>query len=189
MVGGDAICVGGGTIGPAVVKLGRLQGGTGDETFAMTGTMTLPADAAGPFDPRSRGLQILLEDLGAAKALLDFTAETAPVPGGAPGTGCDAASGWRKATYRNRSGALPPACAPGSANGLRTVRLKDRRARGRGIAFAATGRGATLMAPTGPLRLTIVLGADRAAGLAGACASHVFPAASCKTKRAAVRCR
>jgi len=186
---GDAICVGGGTIAPARVKIGNLRGATGDETFAIAGTIMLPAGVASPHDPAGRGLQILLEDLGAARRVLDFTAGGTPVPAGGRGTGCDARDGWRKLVYRDRAGALPPGCSPGSAQGLRVVRLADRRARGGGIDFTISGRGAALDTPTTPLRLTIVLGADRPAGLAGACASHLFGPTACKAKRAVVRCR
>jgi len=174
---------------PALVKLGKLRGATGDETFALTGTITLPAGLARPLDPATQGLQILLEDLGTMRRLLDLTASGTPVPPGGRGTGCDPRDGWRKLAYRNRGGAVPPACSPGSSQGLRLVRLEDRQLRGGGIAFRIGGRGATLAAPTTPLRLTIVLGADRAAGLTGACASHVFGQTSCKAKRGGVRCK
>jgi hypothetical protein len=189
LVTGDAVCVGGGTIARAVVKLGRLRGDRGDETFAITGTIVPPAGAASPLEPAVRGLQVLLEDLGAAAPMIALTAATTPVPAGAPGTGCDSRDGWRKQGYRNRSGALPPGCAPGSAQGLRRVRLEDRRARGGGVDVAIGGRGATLDPPMTPLRITVVLGEDPAAGLAGACASHTFGAGSCKAKRGVVRCK
>ena len=57
-----------------------------------------------------------------------------------------------------------------------------------GIAFRIAGRGAELAMPTGSLRLTIVLGDDRAAGLEGACATRSFAAAACHAKRFGFRC-
>jgi len=174
---------------PALVKIGKLRGATGDETYVLAGTIALPAGLTRPLDPAAQGLQVLLEDLGTMGRLLDLTAGGTPVPPGGRGTGCDPRDGWRKLAYRNRGGALRPVCSPGSAQGLRLVRLDDRRLRGGGIAFRIGGRGAALVAPTTPLRLTIVLGADRAAGLTGACASQVFEPASCKAKRGGVRCK
>lgn len=172
-----------------MLKIGKLRGSPGDETFAIRGTLGLQAGLAGALDPTTRGLQIRLEDVGTSEPLIDLTAASTPVPPGGRGSGCDAHDGWKKLAYRNKSGAVPPLCAAGSAHGLRSVRLKDERLGGGGIAFVINGRGASLAKPTGPLRLTIVLGADRAAGLDGACGTHVFEQTSCKSKRAVFRCK
>jgi hypothetical protein len=71
----------------------------------------------------------------------------------------------------------------GSAKGLTLFKLKDRRAQGRGITLKAVVRGATLAAPTGPLRVTLVLGADAAAGAEGACAVVAFAEGACAEKK------
>jgi hypothetical protein len=187
--GGDAICVDGGTITRATVRIGKLRGASGDETFTMKGTMILPAGVASSLDPMRRGLQILLEDLGTGARVLDLTADGTPVPPGGRGTGCGSQDGWRKLFYRNLSGQLPPRCTADSAQGLRSIRLVDERARGGGIDFVVTGRNATVVKPSTPLRLTIVLGADHAAGLAGECATQMVQQAACKAKRSVFRCK
>jgi len=183
---GDAICVDGGTISNVIVRIGRLHGATGDETFTIAGTLLLPPSIS--LDPERRGLQILLEDLDASERLLDLTADGTPVPPGDRGTGCGLQDGWRNFFYRNLSGELPPLCSPGSAQGLHRIRLDDRRAQGGGIDFRITGRGADLVKPITPLQLTIVLGADRATGLAGACATQSF-GSTCKSKRSNFLCK
>jgi hypothetical protein len=169
-----------------VVRISRLHGASGDEQFTVAGTLLLPPSIS--LDPMRRGLQILLEDLGASERLLDLTADGTPVPPGERGTGCGQQDGWRDFFYRNLSGELPPLCSPNSAQGLRRIRLADRRAQGGGIDFGINGRGADLVKPTLPLRLTIVLGADRAAGLAGQCATQSLEI-SCKSKRSVFLCK
>jgi hypothetical protein len=181
----DTICVGGGTIDKAFAKLAKL-GGASDDTFVFGGAIATSAT----LDPIARGAQILLEDLGGPAILLDLTAATEPVPPGASGTGCGPKDGWKKTTYKNTSGALdPPACPGGTAHGLKNLRFKDKRAKGKGLLFRAQGGSRSFGAPTGPLRMTIVLAADQAAGLAGECATHTFAADGCTRKKATLRCR
>jgi hypothetical protein len=136
-------------------------------------------------------LQVRLEDLGASgRRMIDLTSAGTPIPPGAPGTGCDPKDGWTNLSYRNRSNAVdPPVCTPDSGEGLRKIRLKDRRAKGKGVAFRIVGRGARITAPVGPLRFTIVLGSGDADGLAGACATRTFDAAACRARRGGFRCR
>ena len=181
----DTVCVGGGTIDKAFAKLAKL-GGASDDTFVFGGTITTSAT----LDPLARGAQVLLEDLGGPATLLDLTAATAPIPPGAPGTGCGPKDGWKKTTYKNTSGALdPPTCPGGSAHGLRNLRFKDKRAKGKGLLFRAQGGGRSFGNPSGPLRMTVVLAADEAAGLGGECATQTFAAGSCVRKKTSLRCR
>jgi hypothetical protein len=183
--GADTVCIGGGTIDKAFAKLAKL-GGASDDTFVVGGTITSSAT----LDPITRGAQILLEDLGGPATLLDLTAATSPIPAGGPGTGCGPKDGWKKTTYKNTSGALdPPTCPGGSAHGLRNLRFKDKRAKDHGLLFRAQGGGRSLGKPVGPLRMTIVLGADEAAGLGGECASYTFAAGACTAKKTTLRCR
>ena len=68
--------------------------------------------------------------------------------------------------YRNRSGALPPACTPGSAQGLSSVQIKDWRASAKqALQFKAKAKSATLLRdPDLPLtRVQVVVRARRAA--------------------------
>jgi hypothetical protein len=186
-----SICPAGGTLDPLVVKVGKLRTAAGDETWALAGTLALPpAAATAPFAPAESGLQLLVEDLGAPGApVVDLTATTGPIPAGVPGTGCDPKDGWTKLAYRNRSNAIdPPTCTPKSANGLQSIRLKDRRARNKGIALRIKGKGATLPVPTGPLRVTLVLGATPTAGASGACATHTYTSTECTKRRNTHRC-
>ena len=89
-----------------------------------------------------------------------------------------------------RLGALdPPACPGGSAHGLKNLRFKDKRTKGKGLLFRAQGGGRSFGKPFGPLRMTIVLAADEAAGLAGECATHTFVAGACTPKKTVLRCR
>lgn len=170
------------------LRLTKAGGAPGDERLVIAGSIMLAAGSPPVLDPGSSGLQLLIEDVGAHGALLDLTAATAPIPPGPKGTGCDAKDGWKKTTYDNRSDALaPPSCPPGSARGLRRIRLKDRRARGRGVSFSLQTQGGALPMPIGPVRLTLVLGATRAAGAGGLCGTHVF--SSCTAKGATYRCR
>jgi hypothetical protein len=64
---------------------------------------------------------------------------------------------------------------PGSANGLRSVRLKDRLATTGQIEFTVKVRDATLGAlPAVPVTATLVLGQSPGAGPAGRCARIVL---------------
>ena len=108
------------------------------------------------------------------------------VPGGlAP---CDPADVWKVKdlafSYTNKSGALPPGCAPGSAQGLSQLRLTDERGVGGAIVFDARWKNATLAGPLARpvrfLQLDLVLGTPpdpgipSAEGLAGECAESVL---------------
>jgi hypothetical protein len=171
--------------------VGKLRGGPGDETWSIAGRLGLPPGLAGAsLLPEETGLQLQVVDLGdGERRVLDFTAGATPIPPGAPGTGCGPKDGWTNLAYRNRSNALDASCSAGSAQGLRTVRLKDRRAKGKGIAFRIVGKGAEIAAPAGPLAMTLVLGADEAAGRAGACAARAFDADACRIRRGGFACR
>jgi hypothetical protein len=173
------------------VKLNKLGGALGDESFNLSGTVITAGGTPVDLEPATRGFQVLLEDLGATPSpLVDFTAATDPVPPGVRDTGCDPGDGWNGLVYKNRSNSIdPPACTIDSAHGLQKVRLRDRRAKGGGIFFQVAGRRASLPVPVGRLRLTVVFGADAATGAHGECSSFTFLAADCHPKRGAVRCK
>jgi predicted outer membrane repeat protein len=183
-----SVCVDGATIESAVLVVKRAAPPSGDEVLVFRGAVTLAPGTPALFDPAVTGAQVLIEDVGGGDAaLFELSHRTTPIPGGA---GCGARDGWKRLRYTNASGRIdPPACTPGSANGLRSLRFKDRRAKGKGIAFALVAKGAQLGVPVGPFRGTVVLGASVTSSLVGECGVRTFTADACKTKRATIRCR
>ena len=88
-----------------------------------------PGPFAPPMDPSTDGVHVQVSD--ESGLLYEVN-----VPGGLSGSSpCSDRDGWRadvrpgkiKWKYRNRSGALPPLCVPGSAMGLSSLQIKDRR--------------------------------------------------------------
>lgn len=186
------VCANGASISNAIITLSKLGVPSGNERVTFTGRLDFPAGVPSTFDPVTTGAQVLIEDLATSSPMgaFDLTALTLPVPPGAPGTGCAPHDGWRGTTYHNTSDALgPPACPAYSANGLKVLKLLDRRARGKGISFAISARNATIGAVTGPLRGTIVLGATATESQAGECGVITFDAGHCIRKGATLRCR
>lgn len=181
------VCSGGVTIGAPFIKLTRLNSPAGNEKMLIKGTMTFVGNVPPVVDPATRGAQLRIDDLGSGgSAIFDLTAQTRPIPAGAPGSMCsNSTDGWKtnqprtKQIYKNRSGVLPPTCAAGTANGLSLLKLKDRRSTGGGIQFRAKAKDGTIPTPVGPLKITLVLGATGAASSAGECASHSFAPANC----------
>jgi cysteine-rich repeat protein len=172
--GGGPVCGDGTVAGGEQCDDGNLAGGDGCEADCTTSPLCAGGapfakariavkklgGPAGydPLDAIVRGAQLLIEDLGGGgTALVDLTGSSTVPPG---------------------------ACAPGSAEGLAKLVLKDKRAKGGGVHFAVTVKGATIAAPVvGPLRGTLILDADPAAGPAGACGVHAFPAGACKANK------
>ncbi len=71
--------------------------------------------------------------------------------------------------------ALPPGCLPGSANGLRIAKFKDKIAKDGTLQFQVSVKNASLPpVPGAPVTATIVLGQSPAAGAAGKCGRMVF---------------
>src|SRR5262249_52534063 len=137
------------------------------------------------------GAQLLVEDLGSGgAAVFDLTTATHPIPPASAGA-CDPAhDGWRASAtttaYRNRSTALdPPARTPGSARGLYKLQYHVRSPRD--LDFSTRAKRASIGALSGPLRATIVLGDDAAAGQAGACG--VTATLACTPAGSKLRCR
>jgi hypothetical protein len=160
----------------------------GDERLVVTGALMLPPGTPPALTPQTTGVQVLIEDQGAGGALVDLTARSEPIPPGARGAGCHPKDGWKGTTWVNRSGAVGPGCRAGSAQGVRRLELQDRRGHGRGIVFTLKAQGRAFPRPLGPVRVTLVLGAQAGAGAAGVCGTHVF-AATCTSKGATYRCR
>ena len=155
---------------------------TGDELLRLSGRLPWPSGTPSVFEPATQGMRISVRDLGRDGAVV---LNLDPVPAGIPGTGCAPEDGWRKPkkpSYRNTSGSLdPPTCTPGSAQGLRLVALRDKRAKGRGVQLKLATRRANLGVPVGPLRVRVTI--------ADACAQVSFTPAMCVPKGTALRCR
>jgi hypothetical protein len=169
------------------VKLTKLGDPAGNDGILLRGSLEFPAGTPAVFDPVTRGAQLRVEEVG-GPLLLDLTS-TSAIPPGAPGTGCAPKDGWKKTSYRNTSNALGAGCPAGSAQGLTLLKMKDKRAKGGGIAVKGLVRGTTLDTPAGPLRLTVVLGTDAAAGAAGECGVITFADGACALKKKTYGCK
>lgn len=197
----SGLCTG----GVSMSKLRVSVSERGDEhRIQVNGNLDLPAGTPATLDALGQGAQLLIEDLGAGgTALVDLTHRTTPIPGGAyAASACDAnqrkRDGWRAGSsqtrydYFNRTGALETAgCAPGSAQGLRTLTLRDRRERSGEVRVRASIRRPATTPVVGPLRVTLVIGADATAGANGTCGVHEFAVERCTTTQngARVSCR
>jgi Thermolysin metallopeptidase, catalytic domain len=140
-----------------------------------------PAGAVAPLDPSASGVQVRLAD--GSGALLDVF-----VPPTAAGLPCGSGDGWNAKgasfSYANRSGALPPLCVAGSAQGLSSVRITDERAVGGAVLYSLGGKGVPLpqglAAPVRFLQLDLALGEPPAPGVpspegaAGVCAESLL---------------
>lgn len=152
--------------GGSVIATGRLDG------IAEAGIVMLSVAAS--------GARVRLSD-ASGHALLDLTDLGTPIPGGGPA--CGPRDGWRtdpgrhRAVYTNRSGALPPGCTAGSAQGLRRLELR-RGIAGHRIDVRIAVSGATIERPSPPLDLTVQLG-GRGDDVTSACGSRRFDEDDC----------
>lgn len=177
------------------VKATKLTRADGEQTMLLKGLFNV-ATPAPLLNPAVNGLHIYVADSGGA--LFDLS-----LPGG---NGCIPGDGWTSAgtawKYRNKSGALPPGCAPGSARGIASVLIKDARLAAKSaLQFKIKAKNATLLrdpnAPLTRVQLSVALAAQPSPGVAstqariGQCAEAVLtgnPIASagpkpfCKTK-------
>lgn len=173
------VCSDAGQVLNAQLTMKGVGAPLGDESMSFRGKITGADVAGGEYDPSVEGAEIALHG---ASLLYQHTAPL-PIPPGLTGTGCDPLDGWkargtapnRTFGYKNVSNAFPPACITGSANGLKSVKFKDR------IALDGTlqvklkvKKGSIASAPPSPVTATIVLGQSPAAGAAGRCARVRF---------------
>jgi hypothetical protein len=165
--------------------------------IAFQGAIQLPPDE--PFDPASRGAQVVIEDTNPTipmGVLAITTYDGGAIPGSSAGV-CDVRDGWRVGgsgpSYRNKSTALdPPTCTPGTAKGLTTLKFHDRRVNDGTITFKLTTKNSMVgYTPQDSLRATIVFGGEVAAIQAGECAStHTAGALPCTPRGSTgVRCQ
>lgn len=194
-------CLAGSAVRKPRISLSHLGEPSGDERAVFAGEIVVGDGPLSEFDLASvmdQGIQFVVTDLGAGGGpILGLNRFSTPVPGGARGTGCKPKDGWRKLSgreqyvYINSSDALPNAnCARGSAAGLQKVRLWDERVSRGTIRFRIRLKGASILRPVGPLRLTMVLGGTADASIDGACGSRSFLGAECRSNRpSSMRCR
>lgn len=197
------VCNGGTTIRKATLSMSQLGATPGDEGFTFSGKLEFgPGQPAGfsPLDALARGAQILVEDLGSGGSVVyELSHRTTPVPPGAETATCDLRKkdGWkvnsRQTTYAyaNRSGRLgTEGCADGSASGLKLLKWSDKRSSGTpAIDVTIKVAKTALPTPVGPLRATVVLGADASAGASGACGSVTFAACGRNATGTSFLCR
>jgi len=181
MPGCTAVCTNPAPIQPNTTALGfkGIGAPVGDEGMAFKGKVLNPPLAHLEWDPSSDGLELALTTTGLVYGIFGTTA----LPPGPPGSGCDPArDGWKvkpgSYVYKNVSNALPPGCAPGSANGVRVVKVKDKLDRDGTIQFRVKARNASIaLAPAPPLVATVILGTSPGAGAAGRCGQITFTGA------------
>jgi hypothetical protein len=110
------------------LSLKKLSSPPGGQSILMKGVFN-PGTPGFPVDPTVNGIHVYVEDAGGL-------VYDASIPGGAVGSSpCDPKDGWLTSgsptsptwKYTNRSGALPPGCAPGSAKGISKAFVKDLR--------------------------------------------------------------
>jgi hypothetical protein len=162
-----------------VVRVKKYADPAGNEALIVKATLPVAAGVPAVLDPTATGFRVRVDDLGTGAPLLDLF-DPRPVPPGARGSGCGSKDGWKKLAYRNKSGAIdPPTCTGGSAAGLRSVTLRDKRTKSKGIVVSLSAPKTSLAPPVGPLSVTIVAGGDAAAA-EGACGRFEFAAGACK---------
>ncbi len=127
--------------------------------IALAGVFS-PAPEVPSFDAAFVGVHLRIDD--AAGTLVDLVIPPGPI-GSSP---CDSRDGWKwrgnASSYVNRSGALPAyGCAPGSAAGVRSLSIADRRPRD-GLQFsiklASVALARSPQTPVQRLRVALALG-------------------------------
>jgi len=171
-----------------VVAKHRAEGNV--VTFRATGLFD---SAGGPFNPRTEGAQLVIRDRGTSSDLVALTGAAAVPPGG-PGSGCDPRDGWwgtsSRYTYRNYSGAVPPDCAAGSANGL--TYMKVALSRSAYAKFTVTAIVSVPIDPpsiVGPLSTTLIRGEGGDTADTGACLGVMSNDTSCTVGPRSASCK
>jgi hypothetical protein len=162
-------------------NLTKLSEPNGAQTVLLKGRFNV-APPAQPINPPVNGVHVHIED--AVGPLFSVN-----IPGG-PGCGPDdgwtaVGSGVQSWKYRNKSGALPPGCAPGSASGVWSLLIKDARLTGKqAIQLKVKAKAASLLRdPAEPftrMQFSVALAAQPVPGTAspqaktGQCAEALF---------------
>lgn len=168
------------------LALKKLAGAPGQRSLLLKGLFNPASTSALPIDPSVNGVHIYIaDDTGA-----NFDVS---IPGGLVGSGCGPKDGWKVTgqptqrvwKYRNLTGALPPGCAGGSAQGLVSAFIKDlRNAPKAAMQFKVKVKAAQFdHSPTVPLtriQAVLALGAQPSPGMAsqqaieGQCAEALY---------------
>jgi hypothetical protein len=184
---------------PFLMNLRRLSAEPGRQRILIKGLFAVAPSQPLLIDPTANGVHLYLED--SAGPVLDVS-----LPGG---TGCVPEEGWdtigagfsKTWRYRNQTDSLPPACANGSALGIESLKIADKRLTNKhGLQFKLKATAATfarpLVLPLTRIQLSLGLGAQSFPGVAtaqakaGQCAEALFTgdpipnsgALSCRTK-------
>lgn len=155
------------------LAIAKLAPPAGDETFALSGTATVPTSPA--LDPATRGVRLLLTAADGT-SLMDVT-----VPGGAP---------WRAKptswSYRDKLG---------TAGGITKVLVKGSAKAPGTLKISVKGAHATLAPSPASLPLTVTFVIDVPTAMSGQCAERKFvgpapgPVCAFNKKATAVRCK
>jgi len=159
---------------PGILRMNlKKLSSPGEQQVLLKGFFNVAAPAQ-PVAPDTNGVHLLLSDSDGA--FYEVNVPGGPV--GAPGQ-CGARDGWSVAgtsskmrwKYSNKSGALPPACTPGSALGLQSVQIKDLRAASKSaLQVKAKAKNVTfdrpLATPLTLLRADLTLAAQPSPGVA-----------------------
>lgn len=168
------------------LSLKKLASPSGEQSVTLKGLFN-PASPPLAIDPPTKGIYVRVEDAGGLLYEVN-------VPGGLVGSSsCGTRDGWAVGgnpsapiwKYKNKSGAFPPGCASGSAKGLFSAFIKDRRTTGTAaLQIGVKAKRATLDGlPSLPLtrvQAVAALAAEPSPGtasaeaIAGQCAEAVF---------------
>jgi len=162
------LCEGGSTIENLVLRVRNTGSGPDRRQLRLRGRIHLPPGQPADLDPSRFGVQVAITDQGAGgRPLFELTTHTHPIPPVAAPDGCGRRDGWFVATdartttyrYRNVSGEIdPPVCTAGSALGLRSLRITDRRETAGAIDLVLDVKQAPIPLPIGSLQATVVFG-------------------------------
>jgi hypothetical protein len=121
---------------------------------------------------------MIVTDEGAGGATLYDT--VMPTYGDVVQYPCDPRDKWTSTGYINKSNAFPPACIPGSAQGLRRMKYRWNGT----LDFRIAVADVTMQNPVGPLRVTIYDGTEPV----NECDGWVGDSAACRVSSKRVRC-
>ncbi len=161
------ICSPGAAITGAKLNVAGRRGG--GSRLSFTGRLLVGSGFPVSFDPARDGAQVLLMDVVTQTRFFDLSVPVS-IPAGGRGDGCDPRDGWKTVRgssstsyiYRNYSNAMPPACIPASAQGLRILSFTDARTSKGKLSVSLAARSTQPYLYVGDqLRGTVVFGGRR----------------------------
>lgn len=168
----------------ASVRFQKLSLPAGQQQFRMKGMFGAGTAFVPDFDPVTQGALLFASNAIGTLALYQ-------IPPGAVGVGgCGPEDGWthsrRNYTYRNVSGALPPACVPSSSNGIQKVVLRDERDNRSRIRYAIIARGVTFQPGASSAGAEVGVGGTDSGGNPVLCSGSLL---GCVAKNSGQNCR